>query len=208
MAARSVTVGSGIPARLFRISFSGELAYEIAVPADYGDALLRNVMAAGGPFGITPYGTEALGVMRIEKGHVAGNELSGQTTAADLGLGRMLSKKKDFVGRVLAGRPALVAADRPSVVGFKAVDPATRLRAGAHFVPVGAAVEAANDQGYMTSVAFSPSLGQWIGLGLLQNGPARIGEHVRAVDPVRNADFEVEIVNPVFVDAEGVRLRG
>ena len=85
----------GIAARLFRISFSGEMAYELAVPARYGDAAIRAIMAAGEEFGITPYGTEALGVMRIEKGHVAGNEINGQTTARDLGLGRMMSTKKD-----------------------------------------------------------------------------------------------------------------
>ena len=77
----------GMPARLFRISFSGELAFELAVPARYGDATIRAIMAAGAEWDVVPYGTEALGVMRIEKGHVAGNELNGTTTAADLGLG-------------------------------------------------------------------------------------------------------------------------
>ena len=161
----------GLPARLFRISFSGELAYEIAVPAGYGDALIRRIMEAGQEFGIAPYGTEALGVMRIEKGHVAGNEINGQTTARDLGLGRMLSARKDYIGRVMAQRPGMLAADRPTLVGFKPVDRAERLRAGAHFIPEGAQPVAANDQGYMTSVAFSPTLGHWIGLGLLAHGP-------------------------------------
>ena len=86
------------------------MAYELGVPARYGDAAIRAIMAAGEEFGITPYGTEALGVMRIEKGHVAGNEINGQLTARDLGLGRMMSKKKDYVGRVMAQRPALVDA--------------------------------------------------------------------------------------------------
>src|SRR6185295_3959777 len=89
MAAGELTIAGGTPARLFRLSFSGELAYEIAVPARYGDALARRLMEAGAPYGITPYGTEALGVMRIEKGHFAGNEIDGRTTAADLGAGRM-----------------------------------------------------------------------------------------------------------------------
>jgi sarcosine oxidase subunit alpha len=208
LAARDLTVAGGIAARLFRISFSGELAYELAVPASYGDVALRAVMAAGAPYGISPYGTEALGVMRIEKGHVAGNELNGQTTAGDLGLGRMLSTKKDFVGRALARRPGLVDPDRPVVVGFKPVDRSARLRAGAHFIPVGQPAEAAFDEGYMTSVAFSPTLGHWIGIGMLKRGPARIGERIRAVDPVRNADIEVEVVDPVFVDPQGERLRG
>ena len=115
MAAAEMTAMGGIQARLFRISFSGELAYEIAVPAGYGDALIRRIMEAGREFGIAPYGTEALGVMRIEKGHVAGNEINGQTTARDLGLGRMMSTKKDYVGRVMAQRPGLLAADRPTL---------------------------------------------------------------------------------------------
>src|ERR1700716_1830034 len=89
-------------------------------------------MEAGAPLGIAPYGTEALSVLRIEKGHAAGNELNGQTTAADLGLARMMSTKKDYIGRVLAGRPALADPDRPTLTGFKPVDGKGRLRAGAH----------------------------------------------------------------------------
>jgi sarcosine oxidase subunit alpha len=208
LAAGPVTVGGGVPARLFRISFSGELAYELSVPSDFGDAAARAIMAAGAEFGIAPYGTEAMGVMRIEKGHVAGNELSGQTTARDLGLERMMSKRKDFIGRVLAGREALLDPARPMLVGFKPVDPAQRLRAGAHFIAVGKEARMENDEGYMTSVAHSPTLGSWIGLGLLANGPKRIGERVRAYDPVRNGDIEVEIVDPVFLDPKGERLHG
>ena len=125
----------GRAARLFRISFSGELAYELAVPAGQGEAALPAIMAAGETFGVVPYGTEAMGVMRIlEKGHVAGNELNGTTTAADLGLGKLLSKKKDFIGRVLALRPGLNAPDRPVLVGVKPVDSMTRLYAGAHLL--------------------------------------------------------------------------
>lgn len=208
LAARAVTVGGGIPARLFRISFSGELAYELAVPADHGDAMMRALMRAGAPFGITPYGTEALGVLRIEKGHVAGNELNGQTTARDLGLGRMMSSKKDFIGRLMAGREALLEQDRPSFVGFKPVEPGQRLRAGAHFIGVGKTAEMANDEGYLTSVAYSPHLGHWIGLGLIKGGAGRIGERVRACDPVRSGDVLVEICSPVFVDPEGASLHG
>ena len=98
-------------------------------------------------------------MLRIEKGHVAGNELNGQTTARDLGLGRMMSTKKEYIGRVMAGRPALMSPDRPTLVGFKPIDPAQRLRAGAHFLKVGAAAAAENDEGYMTSVAYSPHVG-------------------------------------------------
>jgi methylglutamate dehydrogenase subunit C len=208
LACTEFTWRDGIPARLFRISFSGELAYELAVPARFGDAAIRAVMSAGAEFGATPYGTEALGVMRIEKGHVAGNELNGTTTAADLGLGRMMSKKKDFIGRVLAGRPALMEPGRPRLVGVKPVDSAARLKAGAHFLPLGGRTDLENDQGYLTSAAFSPMLGHWAGLGLVSRGPERIGERIRAYDPIRGGDIEVEICSPVFFDKDGTRLHG
>ena len=94
-----------------------------------------------------------------------------------------------------------------SVVGFKPIDPTERLHAGAHFVVPNAAVDASNDEGVTTSVAFSPSLDHWIGLGLLERGPGRIGERVRAVDPIRNNDVEVEVCAPCFVDPDGERLR-
>jgi sarcosine oxidase subunit alpha len=146
--------------------------------------------------------------MRIEKGHVAGNELSGQTTARDLGLGKMMSSKKDYLGRLMAQRAALVEPDRSMLIGFRPVDASQRLRAGAHFIGVGKPATMENDEGYMTSVAYSPVLGHWIGLGLLRNGPKRIGECIRAVDPVRDGDIEVEICSACFVDEEGTRLHG
>ena len=208
MGAREVMICGGIGARLFRLSFSGELAYEIAVPARYGNALAERLMQAGERYGITAYGTEALGVMRIEKGHPAGNELNGQTTAHDLGLGKLLSKKKDFIGRAMAARPALTDPMRPTLVGLKPVNAGARLRAGSHLLPQGVPAIAKHDQGYVTSAAFSPSLGTWIGLGLLKNGPARMGEKIRVYDPVRNGDVLAEVVSPVFVDPEGSRLHG
>jgi glycine cleavage system aminomethyltransferase T len=146
-------------------------------------------------------------VLRIEKGHPAGGELNGQTTAHDLGLGKLLSTKKDFIGRFMATRPALTEPARPALVGLKPVNREDRLRAGAHLLPKDAEATAANDQGYVTSIAFSPSLGHWLGLGLLANGPARLGEIVRACDPVRGGDVLVEICPPCFIDAEGGRLR-
>ena len=108
----------------------------------------------------------------------------------------------------MAQRPALLDPERPALVGFRPLDRNAQPRAGAHFLPVGAAASADNDEGYMTSVAFSPMLGCWIGLGVLKRGPRRIGERVRAYDPVRNGDVEVEICHPVFFDAEGTRLHG
>jgi sarcosine oxidase subunit alpha len=203
-----LTVCGGVPARLFRLSFSGELAFEIAVAARFGEALAEALMAAGAPYGIAPYGTEALSAMRIEKGHIAGAEIDGRTTARDLGFARMMSQRKDFVGRVLAQRPALIDPARPSLVGLKPPDTRARMRAGAHLLPRGAAATAANDQGVVTSVAFSPSLGQWIGLGFLARGAERIGEIVCAADPVRHNSVEVQVCPPCFIDPDGERMRG
>ena len=197
----------GRPARLFRISFSGELGFELAVPARYGDATMRAVLSAGEPLGVVPYGTEALGVMRIEKGHVAGPEINGTTTAADLGLGRLVSTQKDFIGRVLAGRPGLTAAQRPVLSGLKPVERAARLGAGAHLLRIGAPATLRHDEGFVSSAAYSPTLEQWIGLGFLSRGLERRGERVRAYDPLRGADVIVEVVSPVFYDPAGERAK-
>ncbi|WP_315832574.1 sarcosine oxidase subunit alpha family protein [Bradyrhizobium prioriisuperbiae] len=194
------------PARLFRLSFSGELAYEISVPASCGDILIRALFEAGKPFNAVPYGTEALSVMRIEKGHPAGNELNGQTTAGDLGMSRLMSTKKDFIGRVMAGRPGLMDPDRPSLIGLRPLN-GERLRAGGHLLPRDVPMVAANDQGYVTSTAFSPTLGHWIGLALLKRGATRHGERIVVHDPVRGPNLEVEVCHAIFVDPEGVRVR-
>ncbi|WP_181337561.1 sarcosine oxidase subunit alpha family protein [Hyphomicrobium methylovorum] len=203
-----ITVCGGIKARLYRLSFSGERAFEIGVPSRYGDALLRRMMEAGKEFGVCPYGTESLGVMRIEKGHISGPELNGITTPNDVGLGGMVSTKKDFVGRVLNGRPGLTDPNRPALIGFRPVDRSRRLRSGAHFLAKDASPSPENDDGHMSSVAYSPTLGHWVGLGFLRRGPNRIGEIVRAYDPLRGEDTLVEVVSPVFVDPEGVKVRG
>jgi sarcosine oxidase subunit alpha len=197
----------GAPARLFRVSFSGELAYEISVSAQHGEALPEALLDAGQGLGVTPYGVEALGVMRVEKGHPAGAELNGQTTAADLGLGGLLSKKKDYIGRVMARRPGLADPERPRLVGLEPLDRRSRLRAGAHLLPVGAPPTAANDQGHITSAAFSPTLGHWIALALLRRGPERHGETIIVHDPVRGADIEARARHPVFIDPGGARVR-
>jgi sarcosine oxidase subunit alpha len=208
MAAGQVRLRDGQPARLFRISFSGELAYEIAVPGKHGDALIRTLFEAGQDLGVVPYGLEALNVLRVEKGHCTASELNGQTTAYDLGFGRMLSTKKDFIGAVLARRAHLLDPARPRLVGIRTVDRQATLAGGMHFVPQNARRSIENDQGHVTSVCYSPLLGQWIGLGLLSNGPERHGEKVMACDPLRGAETLVEVCSPVFIDPEGARLRG
>ncbi len=208
MACADITVCGGLRARLFRISFSGELAYEIAVPTAYGDALIRRIMQAGAEFDITPYGTEALGVMRIEKGHAAGNELNGTTSAQNLGMGRMVSTKKDSIGAVLSRREGLNTDDDLRQVGIKPVDPADKTPAGAHLMAADGPVDAAHDQGYVTSACYSPTLGHHIALAFLKDGVNRIGEQMRLVSPLTGVDVAVEICSAHFVDPEGVRLRG
>ncbi|MEM8786909.1 MAG: sarcosine oxidase subunit alpha family protein [Pseudomonadota bacterium] len=208
MACAETTVFGGTPARLFRISFSGELAYEIAVPARFGDAMIRALMAVGAPLGVVPYGTEALGVMRIEKGHAAGNEINGQTTARMLGLAGMVSPKKDAIGTRLSMRPEMNRPDDLRLMGFRPVDRAAALHAAAHFLTPGDPADMAHDQGWMSSVAFSPSLGHAIGLGFLRHGQDRLGETVRAYDPLRGGDVPVEVCPCDQIDPEGGRQRG
>ncbi len=207
MGCGEITVCGGLRARLFRISFSGELAFEIAVPTRYGDALVRRMMEAGAQFDAVIYGTEALGVMRIEKGHAAGNELNGTTSAVNLGMGGMVSKKKDSIGSTLSEREGMNRKDEFGLVGFRPVDPADRFESGSHLIVREEEATIANDQGYLTSVAFSPNLGYMIGLGFLKNGAARKGEVLRAVNPVQNAETLVEVVSAHFIDPEGERLR-
>ncbi len=209
MAAGEVTIG-GLRARLFRISFSGELAYEIAVPTRYGDALIRRLMAEGRDFDAVVYGTEALGVMRVEKGHVAGNEINGQSSALNMGLGRMVSRKKDAIGVVLSQREGMVDPGGYRLVGVRPVDPAGRLVAGSHLLEQGAAAVIANDLGWLTSKVFSPHLGSDIALAYLRGGEGRIGQRLRAVNLLARPATEtlVEITSPHFLDPEGERLRG
>jgi sarcosine oxidase subunit alpha len=202
MATLEATICEKIPARIFRISFSGELAYEIAVPASHGPALAAALLDAGA----IPYGLEALNVLRLEKGHPVSAELNGQTTAADLGLGGMLSKKKDFVGRALARRPALNAPDRQTLVGLRPTRPGASLQAGAHLIPAGAQAIAANDHGHITSAAYSATMGHWIALALLSAGATRTGQHYRAVNLLQNTETEVEIVSRIFYDTDGRAL--
>jgi methylglutamate dehydrogenase subunit C len=194
-----------VPTRVFRLSFSGELAYEIAVPACFGDSLIRAILLAGEPFGITPYGLEALGAMALEKGHISGAEMNGQTTLADLGFARLMSPLKDCIGRTLSQRPALADPDRPVLVGLRGV------RAGQSFNSGGLLVRPDHGRkaelGYVTSAGFSPTLGEWLGLGLLQRGRERIGQRFHVFDGVRGEEVPVLVCSPCFYDPQGVRLR-
>jgi sarcosine oxidase subunit alpha len=203
MAAAAVHV-AGVPARLFRISFSGELAYELAVPARHALAAWKLLLAAGEPLGLRPYGLDALNTLRIEKGHVTTAELNGNTTADDLGLQRLLKKQGDFVGRALSGRPGLAAADRLQLVGVRPLDHTRRLRNGTQLIDPSAPTASL---GYVTSCTPSVERAGWVGLALLAGGRRRIGTRLRGSCPVHGESSELEIVSPHFVDPENARVR-
>ncbi|QBY00832.1 sarcosine oxidase subunit alpha family protein [Rhodophyticola sp. CCM32] len=198
----------GVEGRLFRISFSGEHAYEIAVPARYGDALFRDLLARAETMGGGAYGMEALNVLRIEKGFITHAEIHGRTTAFDIGMGRMISAKKDCIGKTAAARAGLTGPDREQLIGLKPVGEVKQLTAGAHLFDPGADPVRLNDQGYVTSVCYSPTLGSYLGLGFLKDGRARHGETVKHVDHLRGVETLCTICDPVFFDPEGGRVRG
>ena len=195
---------AGVPGRIFRISFSGELAYEVAVPAGFAERVWTAILEAGAAFDIRPYGLDALNVMRIEKGHVTGGEINGQTTARDLGFGRMLKKSRDFVGGVLGERPGLLDERRLQLVGIAPVNPAQRLRGGGHLVDSSGA---GSSQGFVTAACMSSEREGWVGLALLAGGQKRFGERLTAASPVYGEMVEVEAQSPHFVDPENVRVR-
>ncbi|MBT8409581.1 MAG: sarcosine oxidase subunit alpha, partial [Alphaproteobacteria bacterium] len=199
---------SGVPGRLFRISFSGEQGYEVAVPARYGEALFRLLLSQAAVLGGGPYGMEALNVLRIEKGFITHSEIHGRTTAFDIGMQRMISAKKDCIGKTAAARPGLIDEGREQLVGLKPAGPVRQLTAGAHLFDAEASATRENDQGYVTSVGYSPAFGTYLGLGFLKRGRARHGETVRLVDHLREIEALCEVCDPVFLDPEGERLRG
>ncbi len=205
MAVGAVRIG-GVDARLFRISFSGEEGYEIAVPTRYGEALFRDLLARAETMGGGPYGMEALNVLRIEKGFITHAEIHGRVTAFDIGLEKMVSAKKDCIGKTSATRPGLVGADRDQLVGLRALTD-TAIVSGAHLFTPGDLVDRDHSHGYVTSVCWSPTLAAWIGLGFLKDGRARHGQRVRLVDHLRGVDMLCEVCHPVFHDPEGGKLR-
>jgi sarcosine oxidase subunit alpha len=207
MGCGSVSV-SGIPGRLFRISFSGERGYEIAVPSAYGESLFRLLVAQAETLGGGPYGMEALNVLRIEKGFITHSEIHGRTTAFDIGMQGMLSRKKDFIGKAAAHRPGLLDEAREQLVGLRPSGRSRQLTAGAHLFRKGDPRTPENDQGYVTSVGWSPTFDTYLGLGFLKSGRARIGETLILVDHLRNVHTRVEITEPVVYDPEGGRMRG
>jgi len=202
------TAAGPVPARLFRMSYSGELAYEVHVHADRGRAMWEALLDAGASFGIMPYGTEAMNTLRVEKGHVViGAEIDGRTTAGDLGMDRLVNRDKWCIGKPLLDRAALNEADRWQLVGLTAGDGA--------LIPRGANIVADVDRatpnpmlGHVTSWCMSPHVGASIALALVAGGRARHGDALWAVSPLAGARAHVTVGPPVFVDPQGTRLRG
>lgn len=196
----------GVPLRLVRLSFSGELAYEVYVPADYGVALWGHILAAGEPLGMKPYGLEALAALRIEKGHVAGLELDHRNTLDDLGLSKMAASAKPFIGQVLGQRPLLKSPERWSLVGIECIEPGGRLRGGSILFTSTDRIEG-HGRGYITSVTWSTVLEKFIALGLYQGGLRHAGDEIVCAFPLKGEQTRARIVSPVFIDPHGQRLR-
>jgi sarcosine oxidase subunit alpha len=205
MACGETQVG-GVKGRLFRISFSGEEGYEVAVPSRYGESLFRDLVAKAEAMGGGPYGMEALNVLRIEKGFITHAEIHGRTTAFDIGMEKMVSAKKDCIGKAMAARPGMVGEEREQLVGLK-LSQETKAFGGAHLFTQGAEVGRETSQGYVTSVCWSPMFGATLAMGFLKNGRARHGEKIRIVDHLRDLDLIAEVCDPVFHDPEGGKLR-
>jgi sarcosine oxidase subunit alpha len=194
----------GFDARVFRISFSGELSYEIAVPASQGLAFWEALHEAGAEWDATPYGTEALHVMRAEKGFIMiGDETDGTVIPQDLGLNWAISKKKeDFLGKRGQQRTYMTDPKRWKLVGLETLDESV-LPDGAYAVAEGTNANGqANVEGRVTSTYYSPTIGRGIAMGLVLDGPDRMGEVVK-FNKVDGTTVAAKIVNPVFFDPEG-----
>ena len=198
----------GIPTRLFRVSFTGELGFEVNVPMGYGRSVWEAIFAAGRTYDITPYGTETMHVLRAEKGYiVVGQETDGTVTPDDVGLSWAVGKtKKDFVGKRSLARPAMAAADRKQLVGLLTVDPKIVLEEGAQIVVDPREPIPMTMIGHVTSSYWSAALDRSIALALVRGGRARIGTRLSV--PMPNRPITVEVVSPIFYDPEGKRLGG
>ncbi len=194
---------AGVPARLFRVSFTGELGFEINVPADHGRAVWEAVYEAGKPYGITPYGTETMHVLRAEKGFIiVGQETDGTATPDDIGMSWALGKaKRDFVGKRSLARPAMRSAARKQLVGLLTDDPGLVLEEGAQIL---GADLSGRPLGHVTSSYHSATLGRSIALAMLAGGRDRAGETLYVTTAGQPA--AAKVTAPVFFDPEGARL--
>lgn len=196
-----------IPCRIARISFSGERAYEVYFPSDFGTAVMDRLWESAGSMGGCLYGLEALGTLRVEKGHVTHAELDGRMTIDDAGLGKMASEKKAYIGKVLKQRPELTRDNRPRLVGIVPRNREETFNAGA--IICAADKVSGHGEGWITGVTHSPDLGHWIGIGYVNGGhESWEGKALVAADPVRKGNTEIEVVSPQMVDPDGERMRG
>lgn len=206
MSFREGTVG-GFPARVFRISFTGELSYEINVPANYGMALWTALINAGEKYGITPYGTEAMHILRAEKGYIiVGQETDGTMTPLDMDMDWIVSKKKDFIGRRSLARADCIRAGRKQLVGLLTTNPTDVLPEGAQLVSDLKPAPPMDMIGHVTSSYYSANLGRSIALAVVKDGHNRMGETIHA--PMKDKTIDCQIVEPVFIDPDGERLHG
>ncbi len=197
---------AGVPARVFRISFSGELSYEINVAADRARHVWEALVAAGRPFGITPYGTETMHVLRAEKGFIiVGQETDGSVTPDDVGLGRLLSRRKDFLGKRSLSRPDSVRPDRKQLVGLLTDDPTQVLPEGGHVVDAPGPKRPLPMRGHVTSSYFSPVLGRSIALAMVAGGRAALGERLFVATLHDDRWLPARSCHPVFYDPGGAR---
>jgi len=197
----------GVPARIFRISFSGELAYEINVESGYGVFMWEKIMHIGKEMDIEPYGTEALSTLRIEMGHVAGSEIDGRTMPSDLSLDGMLSKKKDFIGKRSLNREAFIETTREKIVGVVPIDKKTMIPEGSHLVVNDSASLPNPKLGHISASCWSVEYNNPFSLAILNDGKKRIGEKLYALSPLKNKSIPVEIVSSHYVDSKGERVR-
>ncbi|HYW77239.1 MAG TPA: aminomethyltransferase family protein, partial [Gammaproteobacteria bacterium] len=196
---------AGAPARVQRVSFSGELSYEISVSADYALHVWEAVMEAGKPYHITPYGTETMHVLRAEKGFIiVGQDTDGSVTPLDLGMSWALSRKKDFLGKRSLDRSDMQRTDRRQFVGLLTQDPEVVLPEGAQLVNEARSTPPIPMAGYVTSSYYGPRAGRSIALAMVDNGHARQGEVVHA--PLADGRVvSAQITQPVFFDPQGER---
>ncbi len=211
MAYREVSLASGIPARICRISFSGELAFEINVPTWWGAAIFEDVWQAGQEYGITPYGTETMHVLRAEKAFpIVGQDTDGTVTPQDLGMDWVVSKRKDFIGNRSYFRKGLESEVRKELVAVLPVDTDYRLPEGTQLVKQGTPITPQEGpvpmEGHVTSSYNSAALGRTFGLALVKDGRNRIGETLQA--PLDGQLVDVLVAEPVVYDPEGKRRDG
>jgi sarcosine oxidase subunit alpha len=207
MAWRDGRVGS-VPVRLFRVSFTGELGFELAVPASHAEDVVEAIVRLGPDLEPTPYGLEAMHVLRLEKGYILiGHETDGTVTPLDLGLGRLLSTRKDFLGRRSLALAEHRRPDRPRLVGLLPLDPERVPPPGGQLVAAGSDPASGPSLGHVTSSARSPTLGRAIALALVRGDLAEPGRRLR-VAAAGSEPIAVELAPPCFLDPEGARLRG